>query len=121
MSENKITLLHGDCMDYMRTLPDNAFDLAIVDPPYGDANFQIPPHQATNQDGGACSTDIKGQWNRFGGRFNRYKRASFDLSWEDLKSTVEITTPKIKMTQIKRRVSGGILHRKRNTSKNCSV
>lgn len=24
-----------DCMDYMRTLPDNAFDLAIVDPPYG--------------------------------------------------------------------------------------
>jgi len=24
-----------DCMDYMRTLPDKAFDLAIVDPPYG--------------------------------------------------------------------------------------
>ena len=30
-----IELLQGDCMDYMRTLPDNAFDLAIVDPPYG--------------------------------------------------------------------------------------
>ena len=24
-----------DCMDYMKTLPDNAFDLAVVDPPYG--------------------------------------------------------------------------------------
>jgi site-specific DNA-methyltransferase (adenine-specific) len=24
-----------DCMEYMRTLPDKAFDLAIVDPPYG--------------------------------------------------------------------------------------
>ena len=24
-----------DCMAYMRTLPDNAFDLAVVDPPYG--------------------------------------------------------------------------------------
>ena len=24
-----------DCMDYMRTLPDKYFDLAIVDPPYG--------------------------------------------------------------------------------------
>lgn len=24
-----------DCMDYMRTLPDSAFDLAVVDPPYG--------------------------------------------------------------------------------------
>lgn len=30
-----IRLIHGDCMDYMRELPDKAFDLAIVDPPYG--------------------------------------------------------------------------------------
>lgn len=30
-----IDLIHGDCMDYMRELPDNAFELAIVDPPYG--------------------------------------------------------------------------------------
>lgn len=30
-----IELLNMDCMDYMRDLPDNAFDLAIVDPPYG--------------------------------------------------------------------------------------
>ena len=30
-----IELLHIDCMDYMATLPDKAFDLAIVDPPYG--------------------------------------------------------------------------------------
>lgn len=28
-------LLNIDCMEYMATLPDNAFDLAIVDPPYG--------------------------------------------------------------------------------------
>lgn len=30
-----IELRHGDCMEYMRGLPDKAFDLAIVDPPYG--------------------------------------------------------------------------------------
>ena len=30
-----IELLNIDCMEYMRTLPDKAFDLAIVDPPYG--------------------------------------------------------------------------------------
>ena len=30
-----IDLLNIDCMEYMATLPDNAFDLAIVDPPYG--------------------------------------------------------------------------------------
>ena len=28
-----------DCMDYMKGLPDNAFDLAIVDPPYGVGDF----------------------------------------------------------------------------------
>jgi len=30
-----IELLNCDCMDYMATLPNKAFDLAIVDPPYG--------------------------------------------------------------------------------------
>ncbi len=30
-----IELLNIDCMEYMATLPDKAFDLAIVDPPYG--------------------------------------------------------------------------------------
>ena len=29
------TLYFGDCIKYMATLPDKAFDLAIVDPPYG--------------------------------------------------------------------------------------
>ena len=26
--------LNVDCMEYMRSIPNNAFDLAIVDPPY---------------------------------------------------------------------------------------
>lgn len=30
-----IELLNIDCMEYMATLPDKSFDLAIVDPPYG--------------------------------------------------------------------------------------
>lgn len=30
-----IELHNIDCMEYMKTLEDNAFDLAIVDPPYG--------------------------------------------------------------------------------------
>lgn len=59
---DNITLYNGDCMDYLRALPDNAFDLAIVDPPYGDGNFQNPSHlqRVMNRDGG--------------GWFNRYKR-----------------------------------------------
>ena len=35
----------GDCMDYMATLPDKAFDLAIVDPPYGIGISSNPVRQ----------------------------------------------------------------------------
>lgn len=55
ITEN-IELLNCDCMEYMRTLPDNAFDLAICDPPYGGGND--------------CELNVGG---RFGGRFDRYK------------------------------------------------
>lgn len=30
-----INMMLGDCMDLMRDKPDNYWDLAIVDPPYG--------------------------------------------------------------------------------------
>jgi len=33
--DTMIELLHCDCMEYMATVPDKYFDLAIVDPPYG--------------------------------------------------------------------------------------
>lgn len=51
----KIELLRMDCMDYMRTVPDRAFDLAIVDPPYGIGmtGHRIAPkrHYATQPNG----------------------------------------------------------------------
>ena len=30
-----------DCMEYMRTLPEKAFDLAGVDPPYGGGGVRL--------------------------------------------------------------------------------
>ena len=30
-----IKLYNGDCMEYMKTIPDKHFELSIVDPPYG--------------------------------------------------------------------------------------
>ena len=39
--DTMIELLNCDCMEYMATVPDKYFDLAIVDPPYGiDINNQ---------------------------------------------------------------------------------
>lgn len=45
-----------DCLEGMKQFPDKYFDLAIVDPPYGDA-----------------SENSGGGYNRFGQRFDKYK------------------------------------------------
>ena len=54
-----------DCMEYMSTLPDKAFDLAVVDPPYGAGKSQYVNVE-------------RERWNRFGGRFDRYKKTYSD-------------------------------------------
>jgi len=76
-----------DCLPAMRAMPDNAFDLAVVDPPYGDGLHA--------EDGGGkswftkynqkCSQSVnverereRESWNRFGGRFDRYKLATVE-------------------------------------------
>ena len=33
--KNTITLLHGDCLEVLKTLPDNSVDSIVTDPPYG--------------------------------------------------------------------------------------
>ena len=43
-----------DCLEFMKQLPDNYFDLAVSDPPYGGGNDE-------------------GAYNRFGELFNKYK------------------------------------------------
>ena len=55
-----VELIHGDCMDYMRNLPDNAFDLAIVDPPYG---IKADGHRDNNRSKLTQTTDYhKALW-----------------------------------------------------------
>src|ERR1019366_9832681 len=49
----KATIINCDCMEYMATLPDKAFDLAIVDPPYGigmskGGNASVIPNKSVN-------------------------------------------------------------------------
>jgi site-specific DNA-methyltransferase (adenine-specific) len=36
---SNIKIYNGDCMEYMKEMKENQFDLAIVDPPYGIGNF----------------------------------------------------------------------------------
>lgn len=41
-----------DCMEYMRSLPDKAFDLAVVDPPYGVGTVTYMPRTREKAHGG---------------------------------------------------------------------
>lgn len=44
-SDESGTLHHGDCLEVMRTLPDNSMDSVVTDPPYGLGNTD-PAHVA---------------------------------------------------------------------------
>ena len=62
-----------DCMEGMKQFPDKYFDLAVVDPPYGNglgdgggSRGWFDKFRPENIGGGE-------NWNRFGGRFDRYK------------------------------------------------
>ena len=65
-----------DCMDALRQYPDKFFDLAIVDPPYGDAltNNGTPPRCGITVSGESSTNTSAKPYNRFGGRFARYKQ-----------------------------------------------
>lgn len=73
----KLTLYNGDNMELLKSLPDNAFELAIVDPPYGDAegfgragdergrivcskNSRFEKYKQTDKIGGGIGTDSEG-------------------------------------------------------------
>lgn len=63
--------INTDCMEYMRTLPDKAFDLAIVDPPYG-----------IGEDGGKSRSKFVTQknGNRLYVEDGHYEKTGFDIA-----------------------------------------
>lgn len=60
MKFGNIELLNVDCMEYMKTVPDKYFDLAIVDPPYG-----IGESGATNKT--RCALAVSKDYKPFAG------------------------------------------------------
>lgn len=59
MAENKVYC--ADCLPALREMPDNAFDLAVVDPPYGGGAKES-----------AADAFANGAAGRFGGNFRQY-------------------------------------------------
>ena len=62
------TLHNGDCLPFMRSLPDKAFDLIITDPPYG-INADIAQNKNAGNKGGTR-----------GGYYKKYHETSWDNS-----------------------------------------
>lgn len=54
----------GDCLEFMKKIPDNHYQLAIVDPPYG---------------GGGKDTWAGKKRSRFGGHFDKYHITTDDM------------------------------------------
>ena len=113
MSESVV--YNTDCLEYMKTLPDKAFDLAIVDPPYGDA----------------LSDFKRSDKSRFGGRFDKYKEcghaerererrpAAQGFTQKAVDGREDTTAGKQKMEHCN--VLNGMLPHRRNTLSSCSV
>ena len=65
-----------DCIEYMRGLPDNVFDIAVCDPPYGKGNDD----NLVNL--GGQNQDLPTS-RRFGGSVQTLRQADGTDCWED--------------------------------------
>ena len=88
-----IDLRNCDCLEYMRGLSDNAFDLAIVDPPYGinapNMNMGSAPNRKEAGQYSGVSTAVKirtkGRLNSGGGKLKNRKLNTSLISWDNEK------------------------------------
>lgn len=91
----KATLHNMDCMDFMATLSDKAFDLAIVDPPYGINAPNMSMGQHKNRDDGFTRDDStavrlkKGRLNSGGGKLKNRLLNTSSIGWDDAVPTQE--------------------------------
>lgn len=77
-----------DCMEYMRTLQDDAFDLAVVDPPYGinAPNMAMGTNKNRSGDGypgeSVAQRLRKGRLNSGGGKLKNRALNTMPITWD---------------------------------------
>ena len=101
--------LHNiDAMIALREYPDNYFDLAIADPPYGHGfadNGGCQGWFSKYHQNAESPENLGGGWNRFGQRFDKYKP-----------QTLHVRTPETGQ-ELREQAE----HGRRNTQKNYHV
>ena len=83
----KATLFLGDCIEGMKAMNDKAFDLAIVDPPYGINAPAMNMGQNLNRDDGwkreaSTAVKLKGRLNSGGGKLKNRLLNKSDIGWD---------------------------------------
>lgn len=74
-----------DCMEAMRQMPDNAFDLAVVDPPYGIGADNFKNGAGASKDGGklySTAVKMKNRLNTGSGKLKNRLLNQSDCSWD---------------------------------------
>lgn len=84
----KATLLNMDCMEFMAGQPDKAFDLAIVDPPYGINAPSMSMGQNLNRADGwkrepSTAIKLKGRLNSGGGKLKNRLLNTSEIGWDN--------------------------------------
>jgi site-specific DNA-methyltransferase (adenine-specific) len=84
-----ITVYHGDCMDLLDATPDKAYDLAIVDPPYGinEPNMNMghnPTRKGGKQGISAAVLLRKGRLNSGGGKLKTRALNTMNCNWDTI-------------------------------------
>lgn len=86
---DKITITNEDNMLLMARYPDNYFDLAIVDPPYGinAANMQMGSNpnrkEAGQYPGTSTAVRLKGRLNSGGGKLKNRLLNQSNINWDN--------------------------------------
>lgn len=74
-----------DCLKAMREMPDKAFDLAVVDPPYGIGADNFKNGAGASKDGGklySTAVKMKNRLNQGGGKLKNRVLNQSDCSWD---------------------------------------
>lgn len=83
------TLYLGDCIELMAALPDQAFELSVVDPPYGINADRMSMGQNKNRDDGYARDDStavrlrKGRLNQGSGKLKNRLLNRSEITWDD--------------------------------------
>ena len=62
MEKNINKIFHGDCLEILKTFPNNTFDLIFADPPY---YLQLPKGKRLKRADGLEIIPVDDQWDQF--------------------------------------------------------